>query len=110
MTQDTIQQTISDYEDEYKRMWDNGEFEWNAHDGDERGKKPVSMWRIWKTFIVPMAYSIATTAREEEQARIKAAIKRLWQHVPQGGIPEMISHGTLVSRKEVLGIITNNKT
>ena len=45
--------SLDGVEEEYIRMWDAGEFEWNHHEGDELGKKPISVMRIWNNFIAP---------------------------------------------------------
>jgi len=59
---------VGDWEVEQKRfieMWNKGEFEWNHHDGDEIGKKPVSVYRVFDTYIKPL---LAVKEREIEQA------------------------------------------
>lgn len=61
-------------EKQYVAMWDKGEFEWNHHDGDELGKKPISPWRIWTTFIKPTLHQQLQKAREEERERIYTAV------------------------------------
>jgi len=48
---------VGDYDAELKRfaeMWDKGEFEWNHHEGDKIGKKPVSIYRIFNCYIKPL--------------------------------------------------------
>lgn len=44
---------VLEIEKEFVRMWDNGEFMWNYHKGDEIGSKEINPWRIWTTFIKP---------------------------------------------------------
>lgn len=57
-------------EKQYVAMWDKGEFEWNHHDGDKLGRKPISVWRIWTTFIKPTIHQELQKAREEERDKI----------------------------------------
>ena len=54
-------------EKQYVAMWEKGEFEWNHHEGDELGKKPISPWRIWTTFIKPTLHQQLQKAREQRK-------------------------------------------
>ena len=56
---------LPELEKQYVAMWDKGEFEWNHHEGDKLGRKPISPWRIWTTFIKPTLHQQLQKARGE---------------------------------------------
>lgn len=62
----------------YVEMWEKGEFEWNHHEGDILGKKPISPERIWQVFIEPTLQATQSQQVEEavrkERERIDAEV------------------------------------
>lgn len=61
---------------QYKEMWDKGEFEWNHHEGDDLYKKPISPWRIWNSFIEPMFEKHRQKGVDGERLRIKNLLNK----------------------------------
>ena len=63
----TPEKSVEEIEEDYVKMWDSGQFEWNHHEGDEIGKKPISPYRIWTTFIRPLLE--AELQKQEEMVK-----------------------------------------
>ena len=61
--------SIEGLKKKYTEMWNNGEFEWNHHEGDGGGKQ-ISLERVWQTFVEP---SLTTVAQEAECRHYKVA-------------------------------------
>lgn len=51
----------------YESMWNEGKFEWNHHDGDILGQKPVNPARIWNTFVLPLMMEMQRLAQKEKE-------------------------------------------
>jgi len=64
-------------EKQYVAMRDKGEFEWNHHDGDELGKKPISPWRIWTTFIKPTLHHQLQKDHQHILAVLKEGVEEM---------------------------------
>jgi hypothetical protein len=71
-TQHTPESEIEEMKKKYNEMWEKGEFEWNHHEGDKLGKKPISPERIWNVFVEPTLDSIADRIATKAYERGKA--------------------------------------
>jgi hypothetical protein len=76
MNTPTKEESIEEIYKEYIKKWDKGEFEWNHHEGDKLGRKPISPERIWQTFIEPTLQD-ERQKREEVVERAEAREKQL---------------------------------
>lgn len=73
------QKSIEEIKSEYSRQWNNGEFEWNHHEGDKIGVKPISPERIWNVFIAPTLQSERDRAEEELKSTLQEIQKVWWE-------------------------------
>ena len=72
----TPERSIEEIKKDYVKKWDKGEFEWNHHEGDKLGRKPISPERIWQTFIEP-ALQAERQKREEVVEELRRDKERL---------------------------------
>lgn len=94
----TAEVSVEEIKRRYNQMWDNGEFEWNHHEGDVLGKKPISPERIWNVSILPLLHSHTTALKAKVEEELEGKI------LPQD---EEWKVGHNIGIKEALQAITN---